>query len=421
MLRGLRIIILKEVKELMRDPKILLGMIIVPMIMFPIMGLAMRSLFTQVQESMKQITVAVADFDRGVWSQNFTNTLKENVTDVKVVLINASSIEMAIPEMLKQNLTDLIVIPEGFSENITRGTAAYIQTYSIYSGSGIIESTRSSAVKAIIESVKKMWAPDPFIVFQSSIVKGELVPVPPDTLANLAMSQYIVMPITISIILVFAMQLAATSVASEKEEKTLETLLSLPINRFTILMGKLFGSILVALIGAVGYLVGFTYYMGSMYAFTPIEGIEVNLAELGLVPSFTGYLLMGISLFVSLLSALALAVVISAFTEDVRSAQAIVGYIYPLMFIPMFLLMYTDLSMLSLPLKILILAIPYSHPIIAARAAVSGDYMLAVGGIVYVTAFTIVILYIAARFFATEKILTARIKLGKLKWKKKKG
>ena len=125
-------------------------------------------------------------------------------------------------------------------------------------------------------------------------------------------------------------------------------------------------------------------------------------------------------MLVSLLLALALAVVISAFTEDV-GAQAIVGYIYPLMFIPMFLLMYMDLSMLSLPLKILILAIPYSHPIIAARAAVTGDYMLATGGIVYVTAFTIVILYIAARFFATEKILTARIKLEKLKWKRKKG
>ena len=82
--------------------------------------------------------------------------------------------------------------------------------------------------------------------------------------------------------------MAATSVASDKEEKTLETLLSLSINRFTILMGKLFGSILVALIGAVGYLVGLKEnniilkgIIGLMYALTPIKGIKADLVELG--------------------------------------------------------------------------------------------------------------------------------------------
>jgi len=141
----------------------------------------------------------------------------------------------------------------------------------------------------------------------------------------------------------------------------------------------------------------------------------VDLAELGLTPTPLGYVLMGISLFVSLLSALALAVVISAFTEDVRSAQAIVGYIYPLIFIPMFLLMYLDVSSLSLPLQILIFAIPYSHPILTARAAITGDYTIAIGGIIYVSIFTVAILYVAARFFATEKVLTARIKLRKFR------
>ena len=38
MLRDLKAIVSKEVKELVRDPRILLGMIIVPVIMFPIMG-----------------------------------------------------------------------------------------------------------------------------------------------------------------------------------------------------------------------------------------------------------------------------------------------------------------------------------------------------------------------------------------------
>ena len=417
MLRDLKAVISKEVKELIRDPRILLGMIIVPLIMFPIMGFAMQSIFTQVQESVKQVTVGVADLDNGNWSQ----ALIENLIGLgaNVTVINASDESQAVQQMQIYNLTDLIVIPKGFSQNVTEGKKAQLKTYSVYSGSGMVESARSGAVNSLIEMVKRLWAPDPFIVSKNSVVKGKPLPIPPEVLFNLAMSQYVATPIALSIIIVFAMQLAATSVASEKEEKTLETLLSLPINRFTILMGKLFGSIFVALLGAVAYLIGFTYYMGEMFTFVPTE-VGVDLAELGLAPSLLGYVLMDISLFVSLLSALALAVVISAFTEDVRSAQAVVGYIYPLIFIPMFLLMYTDVFSLPLPLQILILAIPYSHPILAARAAVTGNYLMAIGGIAYVSIFTVVILYVAAKFFATEKILTARIKFRKLRKLKRK-
>ena len=417
MLKDLKAVISKEVKELIRDPRILLGMIIVPLIMFPLMGFAMQSIFTQVQESVKQVTVGVADLDNGNWSQ----ALIENLIGLgaNVTVINASDESQAVQQMQIYNLTDLIVIPKGFSQNVTERKKAQLKTYSVYSGSGMVESARSEAVNSLIEMVKRLWAPDPFIVSKNSVVKGKPLPIPPEVLFNLAMSQYVATPIALSIIIVFAMQLAATSVASEKEEKTLETLLSLPINRFTILMGKLFGSIFVALLGAVAYLIGFTYYMGEMFTFVPTE-VGVDLAELGLAPSLLGYVLMGISLFVSLLSALALAVVIFAFTEDVRSAQAVVGYIYPLIFIPMFLLMYTDVFSLPLPLQILILAIPYSHPILAARAAVTGNYLIAIGGIAYVSAFTVVILYVAAKFFATEKILTARIKFRKLRKLKRK-
>jgi ABC-2 type transport system permease protein len=134
------------------------------------------------------------------------------------------------------------------------------------------------------------------------------------------------------------------------------------------------------------------------------------LASLGLVPTLLGYLLLGISLFVTLLSALALAVIISAFAEDVRGAQSVVGYIYPLIFIPAFLLMYVDVNSLPLPLALVVYAIPYSHPIIAVKAVTMGDYLTPALGIIYITAFTLVILYAASRLFATEKILTAKLR-----------
>ena len=118
-------------------------------------------------------------------------------------------------------------------------------------------------------------------------------------------------------------------------------------------------------------------------------------------------------MFVTLLSALALAVIMSAFSENVRGAQALVGYVYPVIFIPALVLMYLDINTLPLAVKMILYAIPYSHPIIASKAIIMGDYTTVVFGIVYVALFTLVIMYIASRLFATEKILTSKLRFKK--------
>ena len=218
------------------------------------------------------------------------------------------------------------------------------------------------------------------------------------------------------ILLTYAMQIAATSVAMEKEEKTLETLLTMPVDRFAILMGKLSSTILVAGAAAAAIMFGYNFMLGSITGAVQ-SGTQIDLVKLGLVPSALGYGLLGISLFVTLLSALALAVIMSAFSEDVRGAQALIGYIYPIIFIPALALIYVDVNTLPTAIKAVFYAIPYSHPIIASKAVILGDYMTVVFGIVYVAIFTVVIMYIASRLFATEKILTAKLRFGKNKRK----
>jgi ABC-2 type transport system permease protein len=246
---------------------------------------------------------------------------------------------------------------------------------------------------------------------QSTIINGEIqAGVDPNTLSGLLFIQSLALPITIMILLTYAMQIAATSVAMEKEEKTLETLLTAPVDRFAILMGKLSGSMFIAGIGAIAYMFGYNYMLGSFANMAQTGAPGVDLAALGLTPSLFDYTLLGLSLFVTLLSALALAVIMSAFAEDVRGATALIGYIYPVIFVPSLALMYLDINSLPLFVKAIFYAIPFSHPVIASKAVVLGDYATVVFGIVYVAAFTIVIMYIASRLFATEKILTAKLK-----------
>ena len=422
MLKGFLNILIKELKELIRDPKILLGMIIVPLIMFPVLGSIMSYAMQSAQEQAEKATLLVLNNDGGNCSDFFINTLNYSV---KVFVVSNATAEEALDLLSKYNTTQFVEIPSGFSANMTEhihnpNITTSVNFYGVFSGSGMFESISSSMIDNLVYMFNRVVAPDAVYVEKSAIIKGNIEKgVDPAMLSGLMISQAIAMPITIMILVSYSMQIAATSVAMEKEEKTLETLLSLPVDRFAILMGKLSGSILVAAVGALACMVGFNYYMSSFTAVIPTH-TSLDLVSLGLAPSFFGYLLLGISLFVTLLSALALAVIISAFAEDVRGAQSLVGFIYPLIFIPSLLLMYLDVNSLPFTLKIFIYAIPFSHPVIAAKAVTMGDYLTAVWGIVYVTAFTLVIMYAASRLFATEKILTAKLKFKWLRRRKRK-
>jgi ABC-2 type transport system permease protein len=323
--------------------------------------------------------------------------------------------ETAAQLLSNYNTTRFIEIPKGFNESMNtymqdKTSKATLNFYGVFTGGGIFENIGSSLIDNLVYGFNRLVAPDAVNATKSAIVKGEIKKgVDPAALANLMTTQAIALPITVMILLTYSMQIAATSVAMEKEEKTLETLLTLPMDRLAILMGKLSSSIIVAAVGALAYMIGYNYMLGSFTASIPAS-TGLDLASLGLTPSLFGYLLLGISLFVALLSALALAVIMSAFSEDVRSAQSLVGYIYPFIFIPALALMYIDLNTLPFAVRMVLFAIPYTHPIIASKSVVMGDYLTPILGIAYVSVFTVVVLYAASRLFATEKILTAKLK-----------
>lgn len=419
MLKGFSTILIKELKELVRDPKIVVGMIVLPLIMFPVLGFVLGYAVETAQEQAKTATILVVNNDGGSWSSAFVDFLNSSM-NVNVVDNITPEQVLAQNLLVKNNSTQFIEIPAGFSVNMTEhmeGNAditAALNTYSVFSGGGIFSEIGASSIINFINAFNRYIAPNVLFTTPSTVIKGEIQRgVDPSTLSGLLASQSIALPITMMILLTYSMQIAATSVAMEKEEKTLETLLTLPVDRFAILMGKLSSSIVVAGVGALAYMFGYNYLMGSFMIGQ--AGASIDLVRLGLVPSMFGYLLLGITLFVTLLSGLALAVIMSAFSEDVRGAQSLIGYIYPLIFIPAFALMYLDVNTLPLALRAVFFAIPYSQPIIASKAVIMGDYLTVVFGIVYVAVFTLVIMYIASRLFATEKILTAKLKFKGLK------
>jgi len=429
LLKGFGNFLIKELKELARDPKILLGMIVVPLVMFPVLGGIMGYAVQTAQEQAIKAALIIVDNDGGNWSESFISFIEGlNVIGFNLTIYKENEMELTSEKVLellaKYNTTQILEIPRGFSENVTAhfndpNVKAYVRFYGVLRGTSVFESVSSSVVDALINMFNRSHAPDVLDSKKATVIKGEIKDVDPAAVSGLLMSQSIAMPITVLILLMYAVQIAATSVAMEKEEKTLETLLTLPMDRLAILWGKLSSSIIVAAVGAVAYMAGYSYMLGSVMAGIP-EGLNLDLAALGLVPSVFGYLLLGLTLFVTMLSALALAVIMSAFAEDVRSAQSFVSYIYPLVFLPSIALIYLDVNTLPFALKLVFYAIPFSHPVIASKAVIMGDYWTVIFGIVYVSAFTLVVMYAASRLFATEKILTAKLKFKGLKIRREK-
>lgn len=407
MLKGFGTLLVKELKELIRDPKILLGFIVVPLIMFPVLGYVMNLSMQTAQESASKAVLLVVNHDLGNISTQFIAflNLAVNATPIPV-----STVDEALLQLSNHSASGIVEIPANFSQSVIARIPVSVKFYTVFSGSGLFEGISSSIVNQMVENYNRNLAPNILVPAQSTIVKGKIIEgIDPRVLSSLVISQAIALPVTMLILLTYSMQIAATSVAMEKEEKTLETLLTLPMDRFAILAGKLSGSIIVAGIGALAYMFGFNYYMGSFTSAIPSGG-SADLVSLGLVPSLFGYLLLGVSLFVTLLSALALAVILSAFAQDVRSAQSLVSYVFPFVFVPSIALMYLDINVLPFWLKVVLYAIPFSQPIMASKAVTTGDYITAGLGIVYVAAFTLIIMYAASRLFATEKILTVKLR-----------
>lgn len=419
--KGLRLLIVKEVKDLLRDPKILIGMILFPALMLPLMGAAINiSTGSTIEIASSYLTTYIIDDDGG----SVVGELQPYANDSRINLIVTSGNPADVVTTLEGGGT-LIYVPAGFSQNITsnmRGNLVLYTNYKEFSIAEFIKSQRVSGLigafeEAVIREKVESGIPaadpnsilNPISVQQESVIKGTAQPISPDVLQTVVRLQGLMGPIVIMLVLILAMQIAATSMAVEKEAKTLETLLTIPVSRLSILFGKLVGSITIALLATIANVLAFTYYIGSITSMIPSGTGGADLVTLGLVPSAQGYLILGLTLFGALISALALALTLGTLAQDVRGAQSIIGIIIVPVFLPTIFLMMGDISTLPTAIQTVLYLIPFTYPTLASQALITGNYGTLLLGLVYMAAFTLTTLYIAARVFSTEKVMTARL------------
>jgi len=414
-------IVKKEFKELFTLATLI--PIIVIAIVFASVGQSIGSIGERLEEKP---VVGIVDMDDG----DFSDIAMSVLTEKAEVIYDGSDAEAGLEEVREENGVALLVIPENFSQNIYANHPGEIEIYWIMKGAGIMDSISSGVVEGLIQAVNQGISTeliqedssfDPALVLaptqrvETTFFKGkEIEGLSSSQLGNILSSQSIVIPVVVMMLIIMAGASVISSMGMEKENKTLETLLTMPVRRSHIVIGKIVGSALVGVIMAAIYMIGFSRYMSSF------QISNINLADFGLALGMQDYLLVGISLFVALLAGLSLCIVLGTFAKNYRSAQALVFPITALALISMFITMFKDFDTIPAVLRILVFAIPFSHPMMAMRALMLGNYPLVIGGIAYNAVFTVIMIAVAVRIFNSDRLLTGsvqrRVGLGKLVW-----
>ncbi len=414
----------KEVKDLFKERVVLLGMIVGPLIMFAVLGGIMNVSFkAAVKEAGKPLKLAVMVLDTSEPAARLASYL-EGAASHTVVVEPGDPVETLQRLYREEGVEVLVVVPEGFGANLTRGVPGVIEEYmymSRLSFFGLPSLGRVSAYidgfnKAVLlEAVKQVY-PNATIEFVASpvvergtvILFGKPVEGGPEEVMGRLFAQIFILPVMLLTAVMAALQVASVSMALEKEAKTLEMLLTLPVSRTEILLGKLAGVSLIAALGALSYTGGFLLYM-VLYA-SSMPGAESMPLTFAVSP--VDAVLYFLALLLGLLISIGIGILASVFVSDVKSAQVFSSYISLPLILPLFVFMFgVSLETLPSAVQVLLLLDPYVHLLNAFLGVASGDAVKAAMGYLGMLVYLAALLFAASRLFNSERILTARFSL----------
>jgi len=418
----------KEIRELVK-PQLVISLAFT-VLLFNFIGQVSKK---EVQKAIGVQTISALDLDGSAGSQALLKGLES--ARFKILDQSGKTKDQAIETAKAGESKLLLVIPAGFGDSLTDLKPSEIETYSFMRSFSLIGARGQVVVQSVIgalnealsnnylrekmpgiepSSLKRPIKSKDFVVVRDRMAEGSA-----NMVAGLISQQSLLIPVVLMMIVIYSSQMVISAVAMEKQNKTLETLLTVPIKRTSIITAKMLAAGLVGLISAAVYMFGFQGFIGGIGEEAARAGAEAGgpalMQKLGLTFDLTGYVILGLSLFLAILVALALAMILGVLAEDFRSAQTM---IMPLMFmvmIPYFISLFADINTVALPVKLFILAIPFSHPFLVSQNIYLGNYGMIAGGLVYMLVVFVVLVVFAARIFSTDKILTMKLRFGKKK------
>jgi len=296
----------KELIHIVRDPKTLMLVIVMPVMMLALLGYAVTA-------DIENIPLAVVDLSKSEASQGFID--RYWISGFFEITAHAES-EKEILELIDSGIVKTgVLIPEGFGREIDTGGSSPVQFY--IDGSN---PTVAQAAQLAAETIGQAASQEIFIENLSKRMGGVDFKLPIDARIrflynpNMKRMDFWIPGLVAIILQIQSLLLTAFAIVREREQGTLEQLIVTPIKSWELMLGKILPFVAVALVN-----VALTVGVGMFWFGVPVAGS---------IP-----LLFGLSL-IFLLGSLGLGVLISNISTNQMQAMYIASFIM----IPAFIL-----------------------------------------------------------------------------------
>ncbi|ADX81572.1 ABC transporter permease [Saccharolobus islandicus] len=393
----LKTMIKKEIMDLRRDRKLLLGAIILPLILLPLIGII---LYASIAVSPPVIEIVNHNQSNLPYVQAVSHYITQNGGTVIYNDSNAS----IIPDVV-------IIFPNDFNinaSNISKQASVYVKILisSNQEASNLVNNALGnlsyslvySRTEFLINSSNLQRVVNPSDILRPLLVKNYVVTITgkkvPQSQANLSeiarIITLVLFPSATPVIFY-----VTDGIVGEKERRTLESLLASPISINSFIFSKVIIAIILGVLSSLGDILGVVLF-SSLMSFT--FGLPLSLSTSFILIVVLAYLL------AVLLTAALSVVLLLALGGSMRNMQVINFLILSFGLIASFSALFINVANLQSPLN-LILLIPYEQLSLSLLYFVSGSTFISLSLLSGVLIVSVIILLVSSRLFNSERLL----------------
>jgi len=399
-LRNIGIVYRKELMEALRDRRTLITTFLVPLLMIPVLGAGFTGVMSAVignakKEKPKVMVIGGAD------SPGLTQSLNENAR-IRIVPTEPDWTNQVVDKKIRA----AVEVPEHFEGDLAKGQAGTVKI-DIYGGE--LKSEMAAVnIEVFLKEYRDRVAAQrltanhlPAELLKPFEVKRRNI-APPEKEAG-AILGGIIAYMLIFMCLNGAMHPAIDLTAGEKERGTMETILSSPVSRTHLVLGKFLLVLTASMVTAMLLMVSVSVSSALLQKSHALEQMSEEgepVPQLSLGPTaIASVMIMAVPLTVLFSAGL---ITIALFAKSHKEAQS---YIAPLMFLVVIPAVAAMLPGVELTPKLAI--VPLLNVSLLCKELVTGDYhwnyiaLIFASTCVYATG----ALYLAVKMFQRESVL----------------
>lgn len=390
----IRTVLKKELLDIKRDKKLILGSIILPFILLPLIGIILYASVTvsppvieiiNYNQSNTPYVNLVANYilqNGGVVLYNKTN----NTPDAVIIFPNDFSLNISNVSRRVYLIVDILISSNQETFNLVNNALSNLEY-------NIVKSRVEYMINAShLYNVSYKDIICPLIVKRETVsITKKVVPESQANLSELARIVGLVLFPSATPVIFYVTE----GIVGEKERKTLESLLASPISIRSFIFSKVIIAIILGILSSLGDILGIVIF-SSIISYITNSPVSITLTF--------SLIVVCIYLLAVLLTASLSVILLIGLGGSMRNIQLINFLVLTFGLVASFSTLFINVASISFPLN-LISIIPYEQLSLSMLYYVSGSTLISYTFLIVTLVISIIILLISSKLFNSERLL----------------